>query len=172
MNIANSMAWLEGEYPYSYYVESCRENNIEAATEDSDEFLNWQVTENQLDFQCTLDNIMYSSYRYDDFVIEGTIGAWDGRHGIMPVLVTGLYEAIIKCITNSDDADIELDEKSGAMYVNAHDHDGTSSFTIRKLRSYCRNAYDRALDEYHYGDANTFEVKDGWFQKIKLEKLY
>lgn len=166
--LVNTRAWLDDIFTYEDYVEYCECNDYEPADEGSHEFFDWQLEECQRNVECDLDNIKFCShYKNTPYVITGSLGLWDGRPSIHPVKVTGLYEAIVKCWGNCDDCMVEINNKTGVVSVYAYHHDGTNCFEIRELQERYIDAYEKALDVYEYGCAETFEVKNGWFKKIK-----
>lgn len=82
----------------------------------------------EMDF---LDNLHYCEFNKDKFVIFGTVGRWNGRHVIRPVVCDGLEKAIKKAIGECTYLTITV--KNGAIHVTGSHHDGTNYLTIKKL---------------------------------------
>ena len=74
-------------------------------------------------------------------VIFGNIGAWDGTHEIVPEIITddpkesNVWAAILKCanVSGQSSTTIKLDTQTGDLIVEVSHHDGTNSFTVRKV---------------------------------------
>ena len=64
-----------------------------------------------------------------EYRIEGTLGLWDGRHTIIPVIRKGI-DAVLDCLNESDDYVIY--EERGTLKVVAYHHDGRNEFTLKE----------------------------------------
>ena len=165
ITLINTQSWLD--YTYEDYLEFCKDAEIEPAEEDSYEFHQWTYDQSNLYFECDSENIKAcKAYQYAKFVITGNLDLWNGRPSVVPEKVTGLWNAIKNCFGTCDDLIVTLNTKTGVIDVQAMHHDGTNCFEIRMLRDYCNDAYNRAYDEYWYGEDEEFQLKRGWFQKI------
>ena len=131
----------DNSYSYEDYKRYCREfldcEDIEIPAEDSEEYYSWQRFEIENDWE----NFMYEVEQYDKkvkesngFVINGTLGLWDGKHDIQPVLVDTLKQAIEKCIAKCDYIEISYDPDEDVIEVVASHHDGTNVFTIEEVK--------------------------------------
>ena len=94
-------------------------------------------------------------------MITGSLGLWNGRPTIAPVLCNNLVEAIEKCFGSCDDLEVNLE--NGHLEVLAKHHDGTNCFEIhilskKGLREVERPKYTWCGEEY--------EPKPYWFKNI------
>ena len=166
------------QYTYEDYKEWCDECDVEdtyrEVADGSNEFYNWVYEQINEDIQCDKVNMRYSEYANRDFLITGTLGLWDGKHDIKPVFKHGLCEAIDKCISGSDtwDYDVFLNDDEDYITVHAKHHDGTNVFEIHMLTREGAEAWEKAYEEYEYGDADYPEVKKEWLAKIEFNKNF
>lgn len=154
-------AWRES------VVEFCKANKLEIpelGTEKSFEFTREMIDD---DIYCFFDNLDFSKIKDADFVITGTLGLWHGIHEFdsTPV-INGLEKAIKRCLGRDiEDYDIKLNK--GVIEVAAHHHDGTNHFEIRKLGKRAPQMIKDKVGTLFYG-----EVKDYWFEKIKINDIF
>lgn len=166
------------QYTYEDYKEWCDDCDVEdiyrEVAEGSDEFYDWVHEQIYEDIQCDKMNMQYSEYADRDFIITGTLGLWDGKHDIKSVFKHGLCEAIDKCISGSDtwDYDVFLNDDEDYITVHAKHHDGTNVFEIHMLTREGAEAWEKAYEEYEYGDADYPEVKKEWLEKIEFNKIF
>lgn len=77
------------------------------------------------------------------FVLYGSAGLWDGRHGgFTPLFDTTLKEAferLSECLPNCDSHVSVYIDGDGELYATKAHHDGVNSYTLRQL--------DREYDE-------------------------
>lgn len=66
-----------------------------------------------------------------EYIIKGSLGLWNGRHTIIPTKAIG-FEAIRKCLNESDDC--EIIDNDGRLIILAYHHDGVNEFEIREAR--------------------------------------
>ena len=128
----DTRSWLEDisrKDLYDEYLEECEMNGIEPSSMDSNEYMSWCIELERRNMEDDLDNIRCSANLRGSWVITGTLGLWDGRHTIIPVVVDGLSAAILRCAED----DVKVSYDSSSVYVSSSHHDGTNSFTIRKL---------------------------------------
>ena len=117
---------------YSEYVDYCLEClNEEPQDENSDDYWNWVRETQQQDFDDLLSNLTYSDESNVPVVITGSLGLWNGRPTIRPVVCDNLHDAILKCLGSCDDIKVTLD--NGVVNVIAYHHDGRNCFTVHKL---------------------------------------
>ena len=95
-------------------------------------------------------------------------------HNIRPVFEHGLCEAIDKFISGRDiwDFDVFLNDDEDYITVHAKHHDGTNVFEIHMLTREGAEAWEKAYEEYEYGDADFPELKEEWFEKIEFNKIF
>lgn len=168
------------QYTYEDYKKWCDECDIpedERFGEDEDGghlFYDWLDEQINEDIHCDKMNMRYSEYAERNFIITGTLGLWDGKHDIKPVFKHGLCEAIDKCISGSDtwDYDVFLNDDEDYITVHAKHHDGTNVFEIHMLTREGAEAWEKAYEEYEYGDADYPELKEEWLEKIKFNKIF
>lgn len=158
-NLVNTFAT---QFEYSEYLEYCELNGIEPAPENSTAYWEWCGEEARINYECDMDNLMYSKLNNRTFLIEGTLGLWWGKPTIYPVVVNGIVGAIKKCFGSCDDLDAELNTKDGVIYVNSHHHDGCNCFTIKMLNKNGERWADSVLER---GDV--IESNNRWWTKLK-----
>ncbi len=128
----DTSAWLDdinNRKVYEAYVDECRKNEITPASMDSDTFMGWCIEVERQNMEDTLENFRCSSLLKGKWVIVGTLGLWNGPHAIEPVVMDELDKAVIRCTYD----DIKLTYDSDSLQVSTTHHDGTNTFTIRKL---------------------------------------
>lgn len=64
-----------------------------------------------------------------EYRIEGTLGLWDGRHTIIPVIRKGI-NAVLDCLNECDEYVIY--EERGTLKITAYHHDGRNEFIIKE----------------------------------------
>ena len=64
-----------------------------------------------------------------EYRIEGTLGLWNGRHTIIPVIRKGI-DAVLDCLNESDD--YVIFEEKGTLKIIAYHHDGRNEFTLKE----------------------------------------
>lgn len=158
------------QFEYSDYLEWCEMNDIEPDKEGSSAYWDWCAEEAQLNYDCDMDNLMYSEIKDRMFLIEGALGLWWGRPTIQPVLVEGIVPAIKRCIGRDiNDIDAELNTKDGVIYVRASHHDGTNIFTLKMLNKngekWIENALNKWLETRENGE--DFELNNHYWTKLK-----
>ena len=148
------------QFTYDEYVDYCIEEGIEYGEPNSMEFYDWCEEEARITYDCNMENLTESEIADRTFVIEGTLGLWDGNHTINPIVVKGIVPAINRCFGRDiDNIDVELDTKDGVIHVNASHHDGTNCFTLKMLNKNGEKALEDA-DEF-------FELKNNYWTKLK-----
>lgn len=158
------------EFDYSEYLDWCEANEIEPAEENSNDYYHWCAEEANINYECDMDNLMYSELKNRTFVIEGTLGLWWGRPTIEPVVVNGIVEAIRKCIgRDTNDIDAELNTKDGVIYVNSCHHDGTNCFTLKMLNKNGEKWIEAAIEKWrmNHEKGEDFELNNRYWTKLK-----
>ena len=126
-------------------AEYCDINEMEQPAEDSENFYDIVYHLRDMDISDFFDNIKYSKWRDKYCLIVGTLGLWDGKHEIIPTLVQGIDNAISKCVGESDDCKIYVEDNT--IKVAAYHHDGTNTFSVLILSSEGEEAYNNDEDE-------------------------
>lgn len=92
------------------------------------------------DINCDWENFQYDIKAYDKkfpnakYRITGSLGLWDGRHEIIPVVVKTLEAAINKCYGNDSTNDYTVEEDQyGKLHITYSHHDGNNYFVVMKL---------------------------------------
>lgn len=163
------------QYTYEDYKEWCDECDVDCIYEEgSTEFYDWVHEQIDEDIHCDKINMKDSEYAERNFIITGSLGLWDGKHNIRPVFEHGLCEAIDKFISGRDiwDFDVFLNDDEDYITVHAKHHDGTNVFEIHMLTREGAEAWEKAYEEYEYGDADFPELKEEWFEKIDFNKIF
>lgn len=166
---------------YEDYVENCAINNCTPDTENSDDYWNWISETSNMYIDDFFTNLRCMK-NDDPVIITGSLGLWNGRKDIYPVLMestgwekdqTGkcsfaenaLSKAIKKCISGMDDFKVEYSE--GVIVVHAYHHDGTNIFEIHKLSTLGKKAAFNASD-----NGKRINPKGYWFAKYNESDLY
>jgi hypothetical protein len=163
------------QYTYEDYKEWCDECDVDCIYEEgSTEFYDWVHEQIDEDIRCDKINMRDSKYAERNFIITGTLGLWNGHPDIQPVFCHGLCEAIDKCISGNDiwDYDVFINDDEDFITVHAKHHDGTNVFEIHMLTREGTEAWEKAYEEYEYGDADFPELKEEWFEKIEFNKIF
>ena len=116
--------------------EHCELNEIEVPEEGSSEYWDWVATFQEWDWQDFVENLKCSRRRPEKVVITGTLGLWDGRHEIVPVLTDmddpekflGLFTRNCGC-----DYRVRVGYDEDGLYVSTSHHDGTNCLHIREV---------------------------------------
>lgn len=92
------------------------------------------------DINCDWENFQHDVRAYDKkfpnakYCITGSLGLWDGRHEIIPVVVRSLEAAINKCYGNDSTSDYTVEEDQyGKLHITYSHHDGSNYFVVMKL---------------------------------------
>lgn len=163
------------QYSYKDYSEWCDECDVDCIYEEgSTEFYDWVHEQINQNIECDRENIKYSQYANRDYMITGTFELWNGHPTIRPIYIHGLNEAIEKCVNGRDiwDYDVFINDDEDFITVHAKHHDGTNVFEIHLLTREGAEAWEKAYNEYEYGDADFPELKPEYFEKIEFNKIF
>lgn len=157
------------DFDYSDYLEFCEANDIEPLPEDSQGFYDWCADTQSIYYRDDLSNLNSSKLQYRTFVIEGSLGLWNGRTTIKPIVVCGIMNAINRCFRRSiHDLDATLDTRDGVIYVNAYHHDGTNSFILRMLNKNGEKWIESAIERWeNEGGDEEFSLNNHYWTKLK-----
>lgn len=162
-------------YTYNDYLEWCEMNDTDPIyAEDSTEFFDWCHEQVEQDIECDEENIRYSEYYKRKFMITGTLGLWNGRPTIEPVIIDGLLDAINKCVSGNSiwDYDVFINDDEDYITVHAKHHDGTNVFELHLLTDEGYQEYEDAYDAWIYDNAPKPQLKSEWFEKILFNKIF
>lgn len=144
-----------------YYLDFCNDNEIEPQSENSDEYENYVANELTADYECFMEDIKMCNFSHCACIIEGKVGAWNGKHSILPVFCETLVEAIQKCMDNMDD--VTITKNSSRIEVESHHRDGTNYFTIYILSPLGEDRYRRNGSVSMRNNANILTLPDSLF---------
>lgn len=126
------------EISYDEYVEDCELNDIEPQGQESEDYYDFVSERQNLDFEIFFYNL---NSKNDYWIITGSVGLWCGRREIMPIMVYGLRESILKCFEKCDD--VKVVKRGNVIKVDVSHHDGTDYFEIRALTELGKERYER-----------------------------
>ena len=149
------------DFPYKEYVEMCHDEEREPHAENSEGYWDDIYRHTEWDWEDFCSNMLYGEYKNSRCMITGSLGLWNGRPTITPVLCDNLLDAIKKCISGRSIDDWEVKTEDGHIEVLAHHHDGTNCFEIHLLSKKGEREVER--EKYLYED---FNVKPWWFKNI------
>ena len=148
-------------FDYADYVDFCVDNDITPDAENSDDYWNWVSEERNRLVDDFFINVKYAKYNEEPVMITGSLGLWNGRKEIYPVLVEStdyekvndkwryknpaILNAIKKCINGMDDFKVEY--ANGEIVVHGYHHDGTNIFTINKLTAKGKRTICNAIEK-------------------------
>lgn len=172
------------EIPYEDYVENCEINDCEPAEEDSQDYWDWVNETRAMYWDDLKMNMCYSKIDYP-LIITGSLGLWDGRHTIQPMIIesegygrkfttcdyTGyelpsIKKAVEKACSGRSVEDFDVTYEDGVIYVNCYHHDGTNRFEIHKLSKKGIECAARFIEREPFG-----ELKKEWFAKIRKNEI-
>lgn len=149
------------------YEEFCDINDLEY-DDDEYSFEEWKREEANRtweDDMCNLEYIMAD----DVFAITGKVGRWDGSRTICAQKITGLRNAIKKCISDCYlDVEVKLNVETGKVEFYGHHHDGTDCFEINRLN---KNGI-KWWEAKEYKDEWPIYPNDKWFKKIDRKEIW
>ena len=116
------------------------------------------------------------SLEYRPVIIMGTLGLWNGRPEIEPVIVKddaencALICAVLKCARCSGDTETEVwlekeGEDAGTISVSVAHHDGRNSFTIRLLAK----GQEDLIAGLEYGEDEEYRYADLKYEPFTTE---
>lgn len=168
MLIASSLK--NDAYDYEWYVEYCKDNDIEPQPPTSDDYWAWVSQMTEWDYDDFFDNLKYSSIEHCKYMITFNLGLWNGnRVGYVEEIFDSLSEAIKEALSSSRDyLDYKVSYENGAIVVYGYHHDGTNIMTIQMLSKHgMRNLCDRRFPDFD----KYVQMKDT-FKRIKYEKIW
>ena len=74
-------------FEYAAYVDFCEANEITPEPEDSNDYWEWVSEERRLNVDDFLTNLRYAKINDEPVLITGTLGLWNGRKEIYPMLI-------------------------------------------------------------------------------------
>lgn len=116
-------------YTKEDYKNYCLDNDIEYDENNDSDYYNWVGMEEELDFDCMLDNCTYSKYKNYCVLVEGSIGTWRGRFEHDQSMFGSFKDAIYACIGRSCEID-KIERIGNRIEVTATHHDGRNYHTL------------------------------------------
>lgn len=154
---------------YEDYIDWCECNETEPKGRNSEEYFDFLYETDAMYYEDDRIDLKYSKLNERSFIIDGSLGLWDGRREIKPVICNGLLNAIDKCIGSCDAVDVKLNTKDGVIYVKAPHHDGTNCFTLRLLNKNGEKWAETQKDCYNCIE----DYNNHWWSKIKsIEEIW
>lgn len=83
------------------------------------------------DYEDFIGNLRYCQLNQNKYVMFGSLGLWNGRREIYPIVFESLEDAILKAIRNMDYITITM--RNGGIDIECVHHDGRNNFRIKKL---------------------------------------
>lgn len=166
---------------YADYVDFCEANEITPEPEESNDYYNWLGEETNREIEDFFENLRYANCNETPVLITGTLGLWNGRKEIYPMMMESddyqtkdgkgrymkpaIYLAVQKCINGMDDFKVEVSE--GEIIVHGYHHDGTNVLTINKMST-------RGIEMAHnyIENGKRLEPKSYWIAKFRETDLY
>jgi hypothetical protein len=121
------------------YEEELIERDIK---KDSEEYYELYTDACTMNFEDFMSNLKYSNNN-QPCVIIGSLGLWNGKHTIYPVVMDNVVDAIYKCLGN-DAITMDIYKVNGYLEVNIYHHDGCNTFEIHLLNNKGLNAGENA----------------------------
>lgn len=117
-------------------------------------------------FECHWEDFMHMVGKHEGkYAIFGSVGRWNGEKEIVPVVTDGLKNAICKCVDNVDEVRVALNQ-DGWLEVTGWHHDGTNSFTVKKVA-------EKSWDLLHcidfYGEDEDYKWSDVEYEKFTID---
>lgn len=130
-------------------TEHCEANERDVPEENSSEY--WDIVHDfhEWDWEDFEGNIKCSKILPGQCVITGTLGLWDGRHEIIPVMMDMAEDPIAffgRFTRNCGDFEMEIGYDEEGLFVRVSHHDGTNRFRVLEVT----DAGQRYLDRCDY----------------------
>lgn len=114
----------------------CEANERDVPEENSSEY--WDLVNDfrEWDWDDFETNIKYSRKLPKQCVITGTLGLWDGRHEIIPVLMDMAGDPMAffgRFTRNCSDYEMEIGYDEEGLFVKVSHHDGTNRFRVLEV---------------------------------------
>lgn len=167
--IESSLTGRDNSYKYEYYVEWCKDNEMEPQPENSDDYWNWVNESTQIDYDDFFDNLKYSQAEKEGhYMITFNLGLWNGHKiGYVEKIYDSLSEAIKDALNSSKYyLDYKVTFENGDVVVYGYHHDGTNIMTIKRLSKHGeRNLCDRCFPDFekYVEKKDTFKKLDWQF---------
>ncbi|MDV3429129.1 MAG: hypothetical protein LIR50_19225 [Bacillota bacterium] len=100
---------------------------------DEDAFEEYCIDTNSIYFEDDFGehgNVSYSPLANQEVVVIGNLGLWNGNHKIIPHKYKNVNLAIRSCLQDENHI---YEDRYGNLHIEAHHHDGTNHFIIKKL---------------------------------------
>lgn len=162
--IESSLTGTDNSYKYEYYVEWCKENEMEPQGENSDDYWNWVSESSQIDYDDFFDNLKFAKAEEGHYMITFNLGLWNGHKiGYVEKIYDSLSEAIKDALNSSRDYwDYKVTFENGDVVVYGYHHDGTNIMTIKRLSKHG----ERNLCDRYFPDFEKYVEKKDTFKKL------
>ena len=150
------------EISYEDYKEFCEDMGYHVCPEDSEGYWDavWRQKEN--DWEDFTNNLEYARTGYEPCMLMGSVGLWNGRRDIVPMLCDNIYDAVMKALSGNYDKEVTVELNDGHLDVYVSHHDGTHSFEIWLLSEKGKVEVERPIYKWE----KDYEPKRWWFKKI------
>ena len=120
----------------------------------------WRQKEN--DWEDFESNLKYARSKYEPCMLLGSVGLWNGRRDIVPMLCDNIYDAVMKALSGNYDKEVEITLNNGHIDVFVHHHDGTHCLEIWLLSEKGKVEVERPIYKWE----KDYEPKRWWFKNI------
>lgn len=162
-----STRWTEDSWREAV-EDFCEANNLqvpELGSSRSYELTQRLVDEDVEEF---FDNLDDCKAEHDTYMITGTLGLWYGKVELTHIPVRDSLKKSINGCLGRDIEDYQINlMPNGVIQLIAMHHDGRNYFEIRKLGNRVPKKVIDCVGKYYDG-----EVRDYWFEKIKIEDIF
>lgn len=146
---------------YEDYKEICEANFRPIYPDDSEDYWDEVYHQKELDWENFNDNIEYAHVG-EPCMLMGSVGLWNGRRDIVPMLCDSISDAIHKALSGNYDKEVTVELNDGHLDVYVSHHDGTHSFEIWLLSEKGKVEVERPIYKWE----KDYEPKRWWFKKI------
>lgn len=145
---------------YDTYLEHCEINDLTPQGEDSEDFYNVAREYQVLEFDDLLTNLRYCEANNYKWVVNGTLGLWNGRHKIQPQIFKTLIDALNACFVKCDD--IIVIKSHSVIKVIAMHHDGRNYFELRALSDLGEERANKYDGNISFNNRENLRTLDKW----------
>jgi len=86
------------------------------------------------DFVGEHSNLVYSVLNNNEFELQGEIGRWDGKRGIVPLKFDSLKDAIMRVLKDRDCYYYYIyEDENKDLRMRSYHHDGVNNFLFKKI---------------------------------------
>ena len=119
----------DDEFTYDDYLEWCELNGRAPAPEGSGEHYRWEAGQKAIHYEDDRANCRSSKTLCGArFLLTGTLGLWDGKHRIRPVIFGDFDEMVDAILSGGGIITIRATYDTDGIHFRARHHDGTNVF--------------------------------------------